>query len=429
MVDPGLCLVALSGAVVAAIAVASPERALAVWLAASPWANYVARYPSTRSALTFDRVALAAVVAGFAWRRRRTGRGLPGPMLCEVGWAGYAGVAVLSVVALSADKGFALRIALDALVLPLALFSAVRVEYDRDAGRAALFWGAVALALSLPWVGAAELLTGADLLPFAGGSIVRSDVVRPNGPFANDVEYATAAAVLAVFLVHAPRLLGVEPRGVARLARAAAVAAALLTTALPLFRTLAFAVVAALAVPALVAGSARTLARRAVVAALALVAASPLVAVVATTHAFEDRVTDPSSVYSRVATLRAGARIVADHPLLGVGLANYSAYFDRALASSSAASDEVEGVGPERSPHNDPLGVWAELGLGGIFCYLLAAVGAYAAARRRGDVAAAALLVVYTVPGLTLRHGINPGPNLLLAVALGVAFSRRAEAA
>ena len=80
--------------------------------------------------------------------------------------------------------------------------------------------------------------------------------------------------------------------------------------------------------------------------------------------------------------------------------------------------DEVAGVGAENSPHNELLGVWAELGVTGLFWYLLAAVGAAAVAWRRRSVAALALLVVYAAPGAALHHGIYSEPNLFLFCTL-----------
>jgi O-antigen ligase len=190
------------------------------------------------------------------------------------------------------------------------------------------------------------------------------------------------------------------------------------------------AAVAAFSVPALLAGRARSLARVAAAGVLAAVAAAPLAALAARTHTFQDRIADPSSVYSRLATLRAGIGIVADHPLAGVGLANYGVYFDRKFGDAWYVSvDEVAGEGAERSPHNELLGVWAELGVAGALCYALAAVSAAGVAWRRRSAAALALLVAYAVPGLTLRHGVYAEANLFLACALAAALGPAARGA
>jgi O-antigen ligase len=201
------------------------------------------------------------------------------------------------------------------------------------------------------------------------------------------------------------------------------VAAALLVALLPMFRTVALALAVALAVPWLAAGRTRALARASIAGALVAVAGAPIVARVAETHTFQDRVTDPSSVFSRVATLNAGAGIVADHPLAGVGLANYGAAFDAKYGTAWYVSvDEVSGVGAERSPHNNLLGVWVELGLAGIVFYLLAAITVAGAAWRRRNTFALALLAVYAVPGATLYHGVYSECNLALFCALAVAL-------
>src|SRR5438128_10941938 len=57
----------LAGVAAAAIygAARRPELVLAVWVAVSPWASFTLRYPVERSIVTFDRVMLLSVVAGF----------------------------------------------------------------------------------------------------------------------------------------------------------------------------------------------------------------------------------------------------------------------------------------------------------------------------------------------------------------------------
>src|SRR5262245_35988295 len=72
-----------AGAALGALALAAPEAALGVWVAASPWASYILKYPAERSLLTFDRVAVACIVFALVRRARRRGEPWPKPWLCE----------------------------------------------------------------------------------------------------------------------------------------------------------------------------------------------------------------------------------------------------------------------------------------------------------------------------------------------------------
>jgi O-antigen ligase len=406
----------------------SPELLLATWLVLSPWISWVVRFPADRSILTFDRVAVLLVAIAFAAHAvsRRRPIGLAGGF--EIGWAGYAIVGFASALAVAADAGAALRIVSDALVLPLLLYASVRRGLDVARGARPLFWSLVALGLALPLPGILEIWTGVDYFAFKGGSLLRDGVVRPNGPFENDVAYAVVASIVAVAIASLPRALDVEPRGGARWLLRTAFAGALLAAMLPMFRTIAIALVAAFAVPLLVEMRFRSLARVAVVALLVAIAAGPLVASIAANRTFENRVTDPSSVYSRLATLRSGLEIVAEHPLAGVGLGSYHAYYVARYGDGAREDDvEIAGVGAESSPHNNLLGVLAELGVVGLFFYLLAAVSLVALAWRERNLFALSLIAVYAVPGLTLQHGIYGPVNLYAFFAFALALQSGAR--
>jgi O-antigen ligase len=404
----------------------SPETLLAVWFAVAPWAAYVLRFPAERSIVTFDRIAVVSVSVGLLARRRSR---LPSLTSFEVAWALFAVVAVANALALSEEKGYALRIAGDAFALPLLLFYAVRTGFDVRRGRRALFWASVALALALPWVGIAELATGRDLLAYKGGAIYRAGIVRPNGPFGNDVSQAVVSGLVFVFLWRAPRALGLEIEGIARIAWRLAMCLAAVSALLPLFRTVTIALTAALALPLVLARRARTLARAALVALLLGLALTPLLPAAAESQVFHDRVADPSSVFSRLATFAADARVIQDHPLVGVGLANYRKYFEETYGESiDEETYAVAGVRPENTPHNALLGTWAELGLVGLACFLAAGVAQWAAAWNARDTFSLTLLLVYWVPGLTLQSNVYSDVNFSFLFFLALAHNCRVRA-
>jgi O-antigen ligase len=307
------------------------------------------------------------------------------------------------------------------------LLYAMRSGFDRVRGARPVFWGFLALALTLPWVGLWEFAGGRDVLPYAGSSIYRVGVVRPNGPFQNDVSYAVVSSIVAVALCWLPCALRLDLSGGARFLWRCAAAAAVVAALVPLFRTVVLALAAAWALARFAEGRYRTLARAALLALVVALAASPVLVRLAATRTFRDRVTDPSDVYSRAATYRAAAEVIREHPLAGVGFANYKRYFDEKYGTAWYVSvDEVASVGAEDTPHSNYLGVWAELGTVGAFSYLLAGIGLVARARRARSLLAGSVLCVYCVVGLALQCGVYSDVNLyfLCAFAVGQAGGR-----
>src|SRR3954469_19675132 len=92
----------------------TPESALAVWIAGTPWASYVLRYPAEKSLVTFDRIVVLLISAAFLARAgKRRGRA-PAAPLFEAAWLCFTVVAALNVLAVASDKGPASRTVVDA---------------------------------------------------------------------------------------------------------------------------------------------------------------------------------------------------------------------------------------------------------------------------------------------------------------------------
>jgi len=401
---------------------ALPEYLFAFWFASSPWASYWIRFPAEKSIVTFDRVFVAAIVASLlvrAWKARR----IRGPGAFEIAWLAYGAVGLASAVALATNKPFALRIAVDAFLMPGVLFYALRTGFDPRRGARSLFFGAILLGLSLPWIGIYESLSRRDVMAYEGSGLFRANVVRANGPFASDNSYAIVSALVAIFVLWLPRLLRVKLDRAATIAWIAAQLAAGFAACTPLFRAVIGAMGAALAIPYATAGRVRTLARAALVAGIVVAATIPFWLRASQSVVFRDRVTDPSSAFSRLATYRAAIDVIGEHPLAGVGLAQYRTYFDERFGTAWYIDvEEVSGVGAEDSPHNNVLGTWAELGLAGIFFYLLASFLLAWEAWRRRCLAALALMAVYWIPGMTLQSGVYSDLNLYYFAMIAVAF-------
>jgi O-antigen ligase len=265
-------------------------------------------------------------------------------------------------------------------------------------------------------------------MAYTGSGLLRANVVRANGPFASDNSYSIVSALVAVFLLWLPRALSLRLDRAATIAWIAAQLASGIAACTPLFRAVMVAMGAALAVPYALAGRVRTLARAALVAILVVAATAPLWLRASQSFVFQNRVTDPSSAFSRLATYKAAIDVIGDHPLAGVGLAQYRSYFAERFGTAWYIDvEEVSGVGAEDSPHNNLLGTWAELGLAGIVFYVLAGLALGWEAWRRRSAAAMALMLIYWIPGMTLQSGVYADLNLYYFGMLAVIF-RAAEA-
>lgn len=108
--------------------------------------------------------------------------------------------------------------------------------------------------------------------------------------------------------------------------------------------------------------------------------------------------------------------MILDHPLLGVGTANWSAFFPK-----YDLGDVMHIQSAPRRPHNDVLWIWAELGIIGLGVYLWILFCAFAGKRREGS-----WLVFQCVALVIFVHGLfsfpreQAAPALMFWVAIGV---------
>jgi len=437
----------------------SVEGLLIVWFATTPLASVYVRVPADRALITYDRAffAMLALVSIWKWRQahRRvadeTGRSSslafcpPGAlqafsraMKFHLAWALLSTLAIVSVVLVSDNVGYALRLAVDSFWLPLVAFYLVRKHFD-IAGRArAVMLAAVAIALFLFATGAFELATRADVFPFKGSDLIREGELRVNGPFASDSSYAIICGLVFLFLRAAPRLLKLRLDSSARLVWWIAMAASLAGSVLSLFRAVAVAVVVGWVIVELLNRSGNrdaprslTRSRRLRIVGLMAVAAALLVALALLSPFLGSRLTSGHSVYGRLATWKAALKMTLDRPVTGVGLANYTDYFREKYSPEGEVQESVQDTRAAAAPHNNLLWVAAELGLAGLALYAFAhfqiAMMGYRLLRRAGSpgrrMAAAcyiALFIAYWIPGLTLTSGAYSDLNLYLFFMLGL---------
>ena len=359
----------------------------------------------------------------------------------EIAWAALATLALLSSILAAGNVGSAVRIAVDTFWLPLVAFHFGKNYFDLQRRGKVLLLVCIALALFLFATGAFEFATGIDLFRYKGSEIVREGERRVNGPFAADSSFSIICLMLLLFLQAAPRLFHVRLDRTARLIYLGALTSAALGALLPLFRAVAIALIVCwillnwlergdnrksltvrseprrrLTIPSLV---------PAMFIALIgfLVTITPMLA--------GTRLTDSRTAFGRFATWQAAAEITLTNPVFGVGLGNYSEYFDQTHYYSDEPIEEVLEARAVDSPHSNLLWIGAELGLVGLALYLTANVCLFLrgwrafkhAENSRQRTAAAcsiALVVAYWIPGLTLTSGYYSDLNLYFLFLVGV---------
>jgi len=443
-----LTTVALGAAFLLAAPIAI-EAVLLAWFATTPIASFFLRFPADRSIITYNRVVFAllvvvlilesrsasrvAVLAANSSARIRAGLSLS---RFEIAWALLSLVALASAVAHANNVPYATRLAIDSFWLPLFAFHFSRKCVDlRTAGRWLLLI-CIALALFLFATGAFELATGIDLFQYKGAELVREGERRVNGPFLADSSFSIICMMLFLFLQVAPRLFRVRFDRAGKLVYFFARAAAGLGALLSLFRVVAFALIICWVAQLWYSRRARTgidvrrLAGVAAIAALVLILIWSLLAAIDPSR-FESRLTNPRSVFGRLATWQAAAEVAVENPVFGVGLANYADYYDASHYYADEPPEEVLETKAAQSPHSNVLWIASELGLPGLGLYIAANfylfLMGWRALKRAPDArqqSAAAcfltLVVAYWIPGLALASGYYSDVNLYFLFLLGV---------
>ena len=446
----------------------SGELLILSWFATTPLASFYLRFPHDRSVVTYDRAVFALIAITLVvrwWRAAKRPDDLQArPFLTvtrfEISWVLLSVLALLSAVILSDNFGYATKIAVDTFCLPLLAFHVARQHLNVPKRARVLTAASIWLALFLSATGAFEFFTRSNLFPYKGSELLREGELRVNGPFSSDSSYAIICLLVALFLAVIPKLLRVRFDATARLVYAGALAAVVAASLLPLFRSVALAIVICLAmieIGLLRLRNAERLRRdgeskrvfswvprflrfdtltghRVIVFAvivLALIVAENMLGAVR----IERRLANPRSAYGRLATWAAATEVALDNPVFGVGLTNYSTYFDRKYSWAGDSDQAFFDVRAADSPHSNPLWMMSEMGAIGFVLYIVANVfiflmGYRALKRADSDelrLAAIGYLAVslaYWIPGFTLASAYYSDLNLYFFFMLGVLSNR-----
>jgi O-antigen ligase len=449
------------------------ETLLIFWFATTPIASFYLRLPLNQSILTYDRcallVAIVVVLVGNRMpaivRPKRTRRDpavakarrpaemtaarMPGTLHLsvtgfEITWALLSLTAITSAAIQSHNLGSAFRSAVDSFLLPLIAFHLALHCIDLGRGRARILVAAMALSFFLFGAGAIEYATRTNLFQYKGSSLMRAGELRVNGPYASDSSYAIICLLLFLFLWAAPRVLGGAMDSAAHLVYLGSLGAALAAVALPLFRSVALSLVLSLVIYQFLIHRSSARGRRlfnaprvfsrhrarwfaAGLAAVMILAPALLVS----SSYLSRRLTSSQNVYGRLATLQSAIEIALDHPLTGVGLDNYQAYFHAKYLAPEARRISIQDARASDSPHSNVLWIWAQLGAIGLVLYLVANLqlfglswrGLRRAVTPQGRAAAACclgLFIAYSTAGLALASGGYSDLNLCFFFLSGV---------
>jgi hypothetical protein len=418
----------------------SLETLILLWFVATPVASFYLRFPAEKTIVSFDRAVFALALLMLIFDGRRKMSEIASSRL-EISWALLSLIAIASAIIESNNTGYGVRIAVDSFWLPLLAFHIGSRHLDLRARASALVLAAIALSFFLLASGAYELRTGMDLFQYPGSRILREGEIRVNGPFISDSSYAVISMMLGIFLWSAPAIFRVRLDGGGRLVHILAVCAALVAALLPLFRAVVAAMIVCFVFIARYTSRgnrARAMRGRAPIApagrlaitGVSLLAILAAFALAATTSRGQ-RLMNPYNLIGRLSTWESAAKIALENPLSGVGLANYTAYFQEKYRAGGERQESVLEVRAANTPHSNPLWIAAELGAVAFVLYLAANVyilkqGLSALHRaatfdqRAAAICYLALAIAYWIPGLTLSSGVYSDLNLYFFFLLGL---------
>jgi len=399
-------------------------RSILVWLALEGIATPFLRWPSHHALVSFDRVwipLMALAAARSTPGRRAPTRWMSGSVAVIVVWIG------IRAALTSSSQTYAVGVWVDAFALPAMLVYTVR-RFAQDAlrtDRIAGWFGVAGAVLGL--IAVLERIVGFQLATRSGGAVFidPSVGVRYSGPYGQPDMLAVA---LLICLAMTFMWLQGDLRRRAVLG-ALVISLELTGIWLTYFRG---AWIAALVVVVLSVGLrpgryARLFGFAALVGAIAAVA---FVQIGDSQSALSARLGQTQNLTGRLATYRDGISLAAKHPLLGVGVAQYSA-----VASQQANTVVVAGTAAAIYPHNMYLDVLVEDGVFGFIALVAVSGGIWQLARRlrraavtRQDVllvaAFTAAALSYLILGMEETVILQAPPNLLLAVVVGLGAAR-----
>jgi O-antigen ligase len=424
---PGVVVLAI--AAVAAFAIPFSRlghRALWVWVVAMPAAYAFLRYPPGKTAVSFDRVWVAATVLAILVTAPRGARRSSASRLMQASLAWLVVSFGLRAALTPSSTVTQVELWIDALCVPFGLFLITRTIVS-SAERLRQLMGFLTVAgVVTAAIGIAEFVIGFQLATFSGGQQrfdAANGLVRVSGPFSAPEPFA-----LALVGTLAATLTWVRLRPVPRWLAVSLVVLQAAAIALTLFRA-AWLAEAIVLLGGLVAGTTRRTRRLAVLGVGVGILYVSAVNLQQQSAVVSNRINDVANISGRLAAYRQGFAVFKGNPLVGVGVGQYS------TAALAAPTVVVGGVAAVSDPHSSFVAVLTEQGIVGFLPLVCASVAVWwliRALRRRArrdddfvlarNVGSAA--VGYLVMSLTLTMVTYEPSNAIFAVLLGAVAAR-----
>lgn len=404
------------------------EHFVLAWVLLFPLGPYFLNYPREQGIIfTLNRALLGALIVAMAVAHGHRERFLHKPLRdAGIAWSLFVLATVLSLRLVENPPGMSKLVA-DAFVLPGLLAYYVIRYFPVRRWLPTLHVFTSLMVIYCTAIGVAELVTGQDLLPIAGGTVILEETgqfLRVNGPFASNHVFGMVGLLSLWFLLFAGRALRPQIAGSWLLLHRVAIVSAFAMAIMPMFRSMAISLVVVVLLELY------WNRRRGVRLAAALVLVFVLAGILAlgqlAPKLFAARVSDPSDLYSRIAQQEQTLLMFIEHPLNGVGLSNYN------QVASDLPLTQFRGASSVGWPHNNFAAVLAETGLAGFVPYVLAQVLLFQAfwkmRKQRGPDAVLAstfflyVFVAYTLNGFLLTSGYDSDLNFWYLFVIAVLY-------
>jgi hypothetical protein len=396
-----------------------------MWVAVYPYCYYFFSYPRARAVFTLDRAFIVLIaVEMLVVSRQAVVSLLPKDIrVSAYFWSLYLFICFLSLAGHPPSEVLpAYRSLIDGMVLP-ALFGLYAIRYFpllKDLRK--LHVCTCILGIGLCITGLVELSTGVDLFPWSGANpdFTDTQVLRPDGPFEQQVVLSVVATLAFFLIIYLRRLMPRKISTSRTLLHQAGAVASLGAALLPLNRGLVLALLPIAVIDSF--SSHRLLSRRIWASFFGMILLAAFAAKLLDPQLFEDRVANPANFYQRVAQQRETLQVIREYPIFGVGFGLY-----QDIASKNPRyMTRWKGIDSMNVPHNVLMTVLSEEGIVGLFFYVAAQVFFVRAmwkirkAYPEGWLAFLYCLLVYTLIGMDFAIGSLSDINLFYIFTMGI---------
>jgi hypothetical protein len=393
------------------------------WAAFYPLGSF-AMFPRDHAIVTLDRVVILLALIGLFFVKPGTLIAIP-RALRQAGLACLAFIAVAGVsLAKSLEPLGPARQLLDYLMLPLLLSWFVIAWFDVRRRLSTIHTAVCITSTFSAIVAGAEIVTKVDLLPIAGSAMFfAGSTARPNGPFATNDQLALVGALNVFFLLFLRAALGPRISAGRRVLHSIGLAGAIGMALMPMFRSVAIALLVALIIDTF--WEKRTIRRGWRVALIVAFVGLIFIVKAFEPDVFEDR-SSMDNFYARIAQLKQNFWVFADHPILGVGFSNFNSF----VVGEARYRASYSGVPSVDWSHNNLATALTETGIVGFVPYVMTHLLLFRAIRQLHRLSSSGRLawkylfyvfLTYWTTGLTLSSGFEY-PNVWYAFVIAICY-------